>query len=156
MTRRPLLLLLLTPALASLLLACNGEKTPAPRAAAPVGPSLVTGPEAPWSSGPITTADPTEYLARGEHFYRSSCASCHDTGAGDTPKTGDIATWKPRIALGLDTLVHHAIEGYGSSACVMPPRGGHPDLHIEAVALAVRYMIEMSLPEEERRLPSAQ
>lgn len=105
------------------------------------------------ASGPIVSADPAETLARGEHYYQTSCASCHDSGAGGTPKLGDVAEWKPRIAQGLDTLVHHAIEGYGGSACAMPPRGGHPDLQIEAVALAVRYMIEMSLPEKERRLP---
>jgi cytochrome c5 len=135
-----------------LLLGCNRQDAPSALSLPASPPKPTAAPE----GAPQTVADPLENLARGEENYRSSCASCHDTGAGGTPKIGDIATWKPRIALGLDTLVHHAIEGYGSSACAMPPRGGHPELHIEAVALAVRYMIEMSLPEEERRLPGPQ
>lgn len=145
---------LLLPLLAAiLLLGCQPDqaKAPQPVIAPAANPSNPAPP--PFASGPIVSTNPAETLARGEHYYHASCASCHDTGAGGTPKLGDVDAWTPRIAQGLDTLVHHAIEGYGGSACAMPPRGGHPELHIEAVALAVRYMIEMSLPEKERLLP---
>lgn len=129
---------------------CRPEQPPA-TPASQAESSLMTdsAPQSPL----LMSADPDKNLELGEVYYRRSCASCHDTGAGGTPQLGDIAAWTPRIAQGLDTLVHHAIDGHGSSACAMPPRGGHPDLHIEAVALAVRYMIEMSLPEGQRLQP---
>lgn len=130
---------------------CRPDQPPA-APARPAESSQITAPAQ--ESVLLMSADPAKNLELGEGYYRRGCASCHDTGAAGTPQLGDIAAWKPRIAQGLDTLVHHAIDGHGSSACAMPPRGGHPDLHIEAVALAVRYMVEMSLPEGQRLQPA--
>lgn len=97
---------------------------------------------------PQTTSDPASILELGEHYYQRSCASCHDSGAGGAPLVGDATIWKSRIDQGMETLVHHAIDGFKSSACVMPPRGGDASMQIDAVALAVRYMVEKGLPPE--------
>jgi cytochrome c5 len=135
-------------ATALLTLGCSREPPPAIEMAGQSSPATSVRPD----NGSQATVGAGRNLEMGERYYRQSCASCHDTGVGGTPRLGDIRSWEPRIALGLETLVRHAIDGYGSSACAMPPRGGHADLHIEAVALAVCYMIEMSLPENQRLL----
>lgn len=110
-------------------------------------PATATTPEA----GQLVTADSAINLELGENHYQQSCASCHDSGAGGAPLLGDQNTWESRIDQGLETLVHHAIDGFKSSACVMPPKGGDASMQIEAVALAVRYMVEKGLPPESRR-----
>lgn len=104
-------------------------------------------------SGPLVTADSAINLEKGESYYRRSCASCHDSGAGGAPLLGDQSTWKSRIDQGLETLVLHAIDGFKSSACVMPPKGGDTGMQIEAVALAVRFMVEKGLPPEAQHPP---
>lgn len=132
-------------AIFTLLLGCSREKTPAPAAPTPVA-----------ETGAARFADPIRNLELGELHYRRSCASCHDTGAGGAPLLGDQTSWETRIDQGLQTLVDHAIEGFKSSACVMPPRGGDPGLGIDAVALAVRYMVEQGLPPEAQVPPGHQ
>ena len=56
----------------------------------------------------------------GEQLYTAACVACHGSGAAGAPKYGDVAAWKPRLALGLDGLLKSAIKGKGA----MPPRGG--------------------------------
>lgn len=147
---------------AVLLVGCSRDEAPPPKpplqAEAPqpqtLPPTTAPGPpSAEPATGPVVTADPAKNLEMGERYYQRSCASCHDSGAGGAPLLGDQAAWKPRIDQGLETLVHHAIEGFKSSACVMPPRGGDAGMRIEAVALAVRYMVEKGLPTEAQALP---
>jgi cytochrome c5 len=104
---------------------------------------------------PQASSDPASILELGEHYYQRSCASCHDSGAGGAPLLGDAAIWKSRIDQGMETLVNHAIEGFKSSACVMPPRGGDASMQIDAVALAVRYMVEKGLPPEAQAGPES-
>ena len=53
-------------------------------------------------------------------LYTQSCAVCHAAGVAGAPKLGDQASWAPRIAQGMDTLVANAIKGKGA----MPPKGG--------------------------------
>ncbi len=55
-----------------------------------------------------------------DQLYQGACLACHSTGAAGAPKIGDSATWKARLAKGLDSLVTSAINGIGA----MPPRGG--------------------------------
>lgn len=76
----------------------------------------------------------------GEQVVASSCAACHASGALNSPKIGDNASWKARIAQGYDMLVKHAIEGVRT----MPARGGNPDLTNNEVAKAVVYMANQS------------
>lgn len=40
----------------------------------------------------------------GKKIFNQYCQGCHLTGAGGAPRIGDIATWKPRIKLGMNTL----------------------------------------------------
>ncbi len=147
---------------AVLLVGCSRDEAPPPppavQAQAPqpqvIAPTPAAGSateEA--ATGPMVTADPAKNLEMGERYYKRSCASCHDSGAGGAPLLGDQSNWKHRIDQGLETLVNHAIEGFKSSACVMPPRGGDTGMRIEAVALAVRYMVEKGLPPEAQALP---
>lgn len=79
-------------------------------------------------------------LANGKSVYAGACFVCHTTGAAGAPKLGDKALWAPRIAQGMDTLVHNAINGKNA----MPPKGGRMDLSDTAVADAVAYMVQES------------
>jgi cytochrome c5 len=64
------------------------------------------------------------------------CTVCHATGTLGSPKTGDSATWAPRIATGFDALVQSVINGKGN----MPPRAGASDLTDTEVQRAVAYL----------------
>jgi cytochrome c5 len=72
----------------------------------------------------------------GAEVVQAACAACHATGMLSAPKIGDKGQWAPRIALGYETLVKHAIEGIRS----MPARGGNADLTDDEVASAVAEM----------------
>ena len=37
-------------------------------------------------------------------LYTQACAVCHTAGVAGAPKTGDKASWAPRLALGVDGL----------------------------------------------------
>lgn len=79
-------------------------------------------------------------LEKGKTVYDTACFACHMTGAAGAPKLGDQALWAPRIAKGLETLTHNAINGIGT----MPPKGGRVDLPDADIASAVVYMIEQA------------
>jgi cytochrome c5 len=72
----------------------------------------------------------------GDEVVKGVCAMCHAAGLMESPKIGDKAQWAPRIALGQETLVKHAIEGIRN----MPARGGNPDLTDDEIAAAVAVM----------------
>lgn len=76
-------------------------------------------------------------LAKGKAVYGTACFVCHGTGAAGAPKLGDKAAWAPRIAQGMDTLVHNAITGKNA----MPPKGGRMDLADEDIHAAVAYLV---------------
>jgi len=76
----------------------------------------------------------------GEEVFAQACAACHTTGAMSAPKLGDAAAWGPRIAQGLDTLVHNALNGLR----MMPARGGNPDLTDNEVTGAIVHMTNQS------------
>lgn len=90
----------------------------------PVGISVAVDPNAP-------RVDRT-----GEQVYNEICASCHASGALQSPKFEDKAAWGKRIGQGYDTLLTHAIKGFNK----MPARGGDPDLSDLEVARAVVHM----------------
>ena len=68
----------------------------------------------------------------GESVYNTACFA------------GDIPTWEPRIAQGLEVLLDHAINGFQGATGVMPARGGYASLTDEQVSAAVEYMIQAS------------
>ncbi len=72
----------------------------------------------------------------GAEVVQAACAACHASGMLNAPKIGDKGQWAPRVALGYDTLVKHAIEGIRG----MPARGGNADLTDDEVASAVAEM----------------
>jgi cytochrome c5 len=90
----------------------------------PFGVSLAIDPDAP------------KVERTGEQVYNEVCASCHASGALNSPKYQDTAAWGKRIAQGYDTLLTHAIKGFNK----MPARGGDPDLTDLEVARGVVYM----------------
>ena len=76
----------------------------------------------------------------GGKVYQTVCAMCHSTGLMGSPKFGDKAAWKPRIAEGLPTLHEHAIKGIRT----MPAKGGNASLSDAEVSAAVDYMVGQS------------
>ncbi len=77
----------------------------------------------------------------GKEIFGQLCQACHGSGAGGAPMLTDKAHWGPRVALGLDTLIKHATEGYTGTAGFMPPRGGNPSLSDEQVKATVEWML---------------
>lgn len=72
----------------------------------------------------------------GEEVYKAVCSGCHAAGTLNAPKFGDAGAWGPRIATGLDALLHSALNGKNA----MPAKGGASDLSELEVARAVVYM----------------
>jgi cytochrome c5 len=80
------------------------------------------------------------YAQSGENTYKQVCASCHGAGVLNAPKFGDKAKWAPLIAEGQVILTAHAYFGVRG----MPPKGGNPNLSVEAFADALVYMVNNS------------
>lgn len=76
----------------------------------------------------------------GEQVYQSVCGACHGAGLLNSPKVGDKAAWKARIAQGNATLYDHAIKGIRA----MPAKGGNTSLADGEVKAAVDYMVGKS------------
>lgn len=76
----------------------------------------------------------------GEDIVTGKCAMCHGTGAAGSPKIGDAAAWKPRIAQGMDTLLKHALGGFNA----MPPKGTCADCSDAEIKSAIEYMVNKS------------
>lgn len=106
------------------------------------------------SEAPVATVETTEKTARaeswredqlleGQETYEAACASCHDTGEGGAPVTGDAADWSKRSDLWVAVLSDHASKGYLD----MPGKGGREDLSEESVDAAVEYMLQKTFPE---------
>lgn len=83
-------------------------------------------------------------LAAGKKTYDMACAACHATGVAGSPKVGDKAAWKARIAQGMDVMVGHANKGFQGKKGFMPAKGGRANLSDAAIADAVAYMASES------------
>ena len=124
---------LLVPMLIStvFLFACTGEsEAPAPTAES----AEKTAHEEAWRP---------DYLVEGKKTYDAACASCHDTGEGGAPVTGEAADWSKRSDLWVAVLSDHASKGYLD----MPGKGGRADLSEESVDAALEYMLQKTFPE---------
>jgi cytochrome c5 len=73
----------------------------------------------------------------GSEVYQSVCTACHGAGLAGSPKTGDAAAWKPRVAQGKETLYTHAIQGFK----LMPAKGGNTALSDAEVKAAVDHIL---------------
>ena len=86
-------------------------------------------------AGVLSSGAPAEPKS-GEQVYKEVCFACHGTKVEKAPQLGDRKVWAPLIKEGQHILTAHAWVGVRN----MPPRGGKPDLELEAFARAVAYM----------------
>ena len=93
-------------------------------------------------AGAVGNTVASAQAADGAATYNGTCVGCHGTGAAGAPKVGDKAAWKPRIALGMDTLYKVALHGKPGTA--MMAKGGNAGLSDDAVKAAVDYMVSKS------------
>lgn len=80
--------------------------------------------------------------ADGAATYKTTCQSCHATGAAGAPKMGDKAAWAPRIAKGMDALVQSSINGVPGTS--MMPKGMCAACSNDDLKAAVEYMVSQS------------
>jgi cytochrome c5 len=78
----------------------------------------------------------------GEAIYNQACMACHASGVGGAPVVGDIDSWSPRIAKGIEALHNSGINGVSGTA--MMAKGGRADLSDQQVMAAVDYMVGAS------------
>ena len=71
-------------------------------------------------------------------IYDRSCRSCHTIAATGAPLTGDTASWAPRMAKGMNTLVDNVVNGFGG----MPPFGLCMDCDVEQFEALISFMAE--------------
>ena len=90
----------------------------------------------------VDAEDATGAEVSGEQAYEMVCASCHETGAGGAPVTGDADSWSGRSPLWEAVLVEHAENGY----LAMPARGGATELPDAVVSRATEYMMLRTYP----------
>lgn len=64
--------------------------------------------------GIVEIRDANRERKSGEEVFKAQCTTCHTAGVAGAPKFGDAAAWGPRIATGLDALVHSALKGKGA------------------------------------------
>jgi len=77
----------------------------------------------------------------GKTIFGSLCQTCHTNAATGAPLITDKASWGPRVAQGIDTLLKHAINGYQGSKGLMPAKGGNPSLTDAQVKATVEWML---------------
>lgn len=78
----------------------------------------------------------------GEAVYNQACLACHASGVGGAPVVGDVDSWAPRIAKGIDSLHSSGLNGVAGTA--MMAKGGRMDLSDAEVIAAVDYMVSSS------------
>lgn len=102
--------------------------------------------------GLVEIRDANRPLRSGEEVFKGQCAACHATGAAGAPKFADAAAWGPRLAQGLEGLVHSAPKGKGA----MAPQGGG-DFNDTEIARGVVYMANAAGGKfEEPKAPAAE
>jgi cytochrome c5 len=100
----------------------------------------------------VEIRDANRPLRSGEEVFKGQCAACHATGAAGAPKFADAAAWGPRLAQGLEGLVHSALKGKGA----MAPQGGG-DFNDTEIARGVVYMANAAGGKfEEPKAPAAE
>jgi cytochrome c5 len=112
-------------------------------------PPPPTPPAAAPAPAPATAAAPaTEATAagasesRGKKIFDTVCTACHSTGAANAPKVGDKAAWAPRIAKGMDALLHSALNGVPGTA--MAPHGTCATCTADDLKAVIEYMVSQS------------
>lgn len=116
------------------LAACSKKEPEAVPVQAPIPVVEAAPPAAPVAAVAPPSAD---VLAKGEKVYTTTCLSCHGAAVLGAPKLGDLPSWTPRIAKGIDALYTSSIDGLK----MMPPRGGNAALKDDELKAAVDYMV---------------
>jgi cytochrome c5 len=80
----------------------------------------------------------------GEIIYNQYCSLCHKSGMGGAPIVGEPSDWQDRKAVGIETLMQRAIDGYTGKYGFMPPKGGFTHLTDQEIEEVVEYMLESS------------
>ena len=78
----------------------------------------------------------------GQDIYELACGTCHDTGVGGAPISGNPADWADRSPFWQAVLMEHAEAGYID----MPVKGGNEELSDQQVDTAVLYMLGVTFP----------
>ena len=105
----------------------------------PIGRLNTGDAPAPAPAAALRVAEAQAAAARsGAEVYDMVCHVCHSTGVLNSPKLGDAAVWRERLAKGKEALYANSINGLN----LMPPKGGRPDLSDDEIRLAVDYMLE--------------
>jgi cytochrome c5 len=94
------------------------------------------------TAAPVAAAPVESEAPAGKKTYDTVCFVCHAAGISNAPKFGDKATWEPRIAKGIDALLHSTINGVPGTA--MPPRGTCAACSDADLKAAVEYMISQA------------
>lgn len=95
-----------------------------------------------WMVGSVVgvLALPLPGQASGEDTYKAVCATCHAQAFPKAPQVGNQRQWAPLIREGQVILTAHGYVGVRG----MPPKGGQPDLSVEAFAEALNHMVNQS------------
>jgi cytochrome c5 len=75
--------------------------------------------------------------SQGELTFKKNCKVCHAQGINGAPILGNLAMWKDRKDQPLDTLVSHAVNGFG----LMPAKGGNTDLSEDEIRTTIKFML---------------
>jgi cytochrome c5 len=102
---------------------------------APVGEVCLLGDSSCGGAVAVANAAPRS----GEEVYNSACIACHSSGAGGAPIVGDIATWQPRIAVGMAALYDSGVNGVPGTS--MMAKGGCMSCSDEEINGAVDFMV---------------
>lgn len=78
----------------------------------------------------------------GRQIYDLHCRACHGKGTQGAPMPGDGYEWGRRRQQGVESLLVHAINGFGRG--LMPPRGGCGNCSDAELRAAILYMLERS------------
>lgn len=101
----------------------------------------------------LLLAQPAGATARelGRVTYNAVCSACHapENVMVNSPKAGDVAEWRRRLAKGLESAAANAINGIGA----MPPKGGAPELSTEQIRQAILYMAKSASDEANKAAP---
>lgn len=95
-----------------------------------------------WMVGSVVgvLALPLPGQASGEDTFKAVCATCHAQAFPKAPQVGNQRQWAPLIREGQVKLTAHGYVGVRG----MPPKGGQPDLSVEAFAEALNHMVNQS------------
>jgi cytochrome c5 len=85
----------------------------------------------------------TNEALSGAAAYEKACASCHEQGPENAPKTGDRDAWAGRSWLWEAVLIEHARQGYLG----MPAQGDGVQLSDREISLAAEHMLRQVHPE---------